>query len=67
MEYRSYQENEVIKILDDPPAPEGKMTVQTIGIAPWGEDHLGFTAVDQAWVDQNTTPLTERDRVMLGL
>ncbi len=65
--YRSYENNKVIKIVNDPLTPEGKITIQTIGIAPWGEDHLGFTVVDQEWIEAHTTPFTERDKNMLGL
>jgi hypothetical protein len=67
--YRKYTDNELLKIVNDPLAPEGQMTVQTIGVAPWGEDHLGFTQVDQAWLEAHSSELDPNDPIVkrLGL
>ncbi len=65
--YRKYGNDELLKIVDDPLASEGQLLVQTIGVAPWGEDHLGFTTVDQVWLDANSSPLESDDPIVARL
>ena len=65
--YRKYNDDELLKIVNDPLLAQGEILVQTIGVAPWGEDHLGFTVVDQEWLDTHSSPLEEDDPIVARL